>query len=259
MDLPTLIEKLKDWADVQQSEDFSGTTLGGYITDAIKLHNSSYTLETLPDLEVEPVLTLAWAKLTFVRASKWARQNNTGGQVGFSQNRDTPYYKLTLFADKLKQRYAELCADLGIPDAKSSIKVSNLKVMDTRLDALTPIFATDNLPIVTLTVDDNDEDGELIVSWPRTWFSDFRCVYLFVYQNPPSGQTIFQNWNYASKTGVPRINESASLIKTFYDPNDFCVKVTDLDKTNPIRFLLALSSRSVQFGYSNEFVFTPAQ
>ena len=251
----SLRDDLTDWADIQTSEkNLSDTgTLDGIILNALLLHNDQYTLETLPAKEREPVLTLAWVKVCYIRASKFAREAGVSGGNGFGQNRDTPYYKNTALAQSLMARYKELCADLNIPNSKSSIHVSNIKVRDTRLDALVPLLVTENLPLVIATLSDPEPSSDyLILTFTFDYFTDYGSHYVYSLEGTTP---IFQNWNYASKTEIPYINESATQLIFWTNPQVKALKIVGVDKTQNFRYLVAVRSRAEQYAYSNEVVF----
>ncbi len=249
-----LLPRLKTEASIQASEQFDYVNdLEVDIVDAISQHNQFYNSETLPELEVPLVMLLAWAKVCYRRASRFAQQpNDTGGQ-GFASDRTTPFNKNIKLAETLIQRYRFLVDSMGLSNTATGIVQGRLTKFDSLINQITP-RSLGVPPVVTLAVSAGESltDGTtLIIEWVSRAYNNFTSFILF----SKIGATILQKWNWESATGVPGINDSAIKVVTLTDASQTSLMLTGLDKTQVNHLLLVNRSSSEKYSYSNELIF----
>jgi hypothetical protein len=96
------------------------------------------------------------------------------------------------------------------------------------------------------------EDTSVVLSWtlnrPIRWFDSFLLVM------SEGTAAIKQEWNYHSAAGVPRLDNAAVVIGRIYEPSIRSVKVNELTRSIPIRFMLVFKTTSPEYSYSNEIV-----
>lgn len=244
----SLVDQLKALASIQASELFAAGDLNSYMIAALRQHDKNMSAATLPVSEEEPVITLAWIKVCYVRASRYSSQPNVNGASGYGQDRNSPYNKNMDLAKNLMKRYTELVTDLGIEHGGAGVSVGNLIVKDLSFDGLVPLIANPNIPPLLLAETDFGETFS-VLDWTFDTFDNFREFLLF---HLIGDAPIFQEWNFNSSVGTPKISDNAKKVFSTLDYRATAVKITDLDKTLVNRFLLVVRSRSENFGYSNE-------
>lgn len=253
-----LVASLQDLAQVETSEGFTNTQLSNYVTGALQQHNPKLTFATLPAVEEECVVTLAWVKLTLIRASRVAKDSNLSGAGGYGQDRKTPFDKLMSFAVVLKKRYIELCEAAEIENDAGSIVVGQLLVRDQLWDCLVPLFASEDVPDILLGVDNPADTSSnfFILHWNMKNFANFYTFYVLALSGAGT-DSLYQAWNNTSATGINCINDAAMVVYSTQVSGLRAFKMTGLDKTQQIRFLIAVRTGSNGFGYSNELIWNP--
>ena len=256
--LADLVATLTDLAIVEPSE-FTSTQLGNYILGALQQHNPSLTLATLPVIEEECVVTLAWIKVCLLRASAAAKQGSVHGASGYGQDRDTPYTKNMNMAKMLRERYVMLCEAADVQNSDGQIVIGQLKVRDQLFDALVPFFVSEDMPDVLLTVDNPTDTTSdfFILHWKMKDFSNFLSFYVYALVGNGT-DSIYQAWNYTSATGVPCLNDAATRVVSFNTFDTRACKMTGIDKTVQVRFMIVVRSASNRYAFSNELVWSGA-
>jgi hypothetical protein len=259
-----LISSLVSNARVQDSEGFkSPSDYVDLIRDAVSQHNASYqvseTVCTVPSRESYPVVLLAWSMLCFVRASKFASDPSTS-QGGFSTDRNSPFQKCLTLAKELRNQYSLVCQSLALSTYAGTGSVVQSEVVSESHDlgAMTPIeLSLDPPPIILITDPSTkvNNDGTLLVKWTQDLFENFAAYYVISMEGP---NAIFQDWNFGSKSTIPRLNDEAVIVGRLTDQTVKQVKITDLTKTvgTVSHFLIACASKSGKWSYSNEVVLT---
>lgn len=251
--LGTLVTTLKFKADIEVSDDFSDAQLQALINDALLEHNPSMTMLTLPATEERLVLLLAWAEVCAIRATRFAKQadlvgNITGyGQAGFGQNMESPFTRNLKMAEFLRKQYVELGSTLGV--ANSSVVSSSVLRIAPEFDAQVSTTESVPPPPITLTSGDNQNDY-VVLSWTMADYPNFYRYHIFT----SLGVTpcIYQEWNYASTTGIPCILDGLTAAGIVDTQSVKSVKLTGIDRTDITRYLVVCESRSGKFSYSNE-------
>lgn len=255
-----IASQLNTRARVQPSEGFDLSFLGQLVDAALIEHNSSLTIDTLPDNQGECVLLLAWIRLCYDRASSIVNNPNvSSASSGFGSDRNTPFQKNLQLAKSLRDQYISLCQSIGIDPSPepNSIFVSSLIVSDPlKQDMAVPLSAAPTPPSPVLSVvSSNLGSSEVIIAWTFSEFDFFKSFTLF---NLQGTDPIRQDWNFSSQSSYPKINNIAQNLGTFYVEQLRSVKVTEVDLTQVQRFILVATSLSQTYSYSNEVVITPA-
>lgn len=262
--LELLVEDLKLKSQVQTSDGFSNPEVfESLVKSAGKKHNSSYVITgascTVPSLEHDAVVYLAWAELCVIRASMFAAAPSTNAQ-GFGTNRDTPYYKLMDLSKELRVMYKEACEAIGLSSfyGSGAITQSEVTVESIDLGAQAPLemSATPPSPVITTTPSDRvNGDGTIVVNWTTKDFSNFEWFAVVFLQG---ASAIYQDWNWNSTTGIPRLNNSATVLGRINRMDIRSVKLENLTATTGTvnRFLVVLKTKSGKYAYSNEVAIT---
>jgi hypothetical protein len=258
--LADLTDKLKRMASVEDSEHIhDDTDLKECLDRALLQHNARLTYDSLPAREEEPFLILAWIGVCFIRASRAAKDGNVSGGSGFGQDRESIYSKNVRLARELKARYDMLCADLEIDTASDGVVVGTLTRADDFDNIVLPLSVAPQPPIVSLKLDPSNQSlttGDYYtLSWDFKRFTNFRefRIYHLEGSNP-----VFEDWNFHSATGIPKVANNALLLNTYARQDVTKLKVQGLNKGAGItnRFLIVVRSLSDTYSYSNELILT---
>src|SRR5688572_127606 len=213
-DMQRLIGSLKRHARVQDSEQFNDPKdFVDVITDAVNQHNASYTATestcTVPLREQYPVVLLSWSMLCYVRASKFAADASTS-QSGFSTDRNSPFQKCLALAKELMALYTQTCKSLALSTFAGTGSVVQSEVVAENLDlsVMTPVELSLDPPPVTLITEPVSQvngDGTLLVKWEQPLFQNFGAYFVATLEG--GTDKIFQDWNFGSKSTVPRLHD----------------------------------------------------
>jgi hypothetical protein len=261
--LAEMVASLKFKSQVQSSENFDDPeALELLVTEAGEKHNSTYVISgtscTVPANEKEAIVLLAWIELTFIRAQKFATESQSGGG-GFSTDRNTPYYKLMDLAKKLDGRYKEVCTTLGLQTFYGSggITSSEVTVESLDLSAQTPLETSLPPTAAVLTASPAAQangDGTVVLSWT---FKDNGNFAFYAICHIEGNESLIQDWNFESESGIPRIHDSANVTKiTRMDQKSAKVLELTVSSGTKNRFVIAVGSKSGKYSYSNEIVLT---
>ena len=256
--LADLVADLRDWSGVSVS-DYSDNRLGAFIEGAVVQHNPRLTLATLPLSLEEAITTLAWVKLCLVQAAEAAKDPNLRGPTGYGSNRNQIYDSLIALSEKLYKRYQMLAQAAGSTDGAGSIVVGQLVVRDQRFDCLVPLLTNENIPAISLAVDNATDttSNYFILHWEFPAYENlftFAIIALIGNGTDP----IYQVENYTSASGIPCINDAATIVSTTRIARLRAFKITGIDKTVQARFMVVVRSASDTYAYSNELLWTPS-
>lgn len=249
-----LLKRLKAEASIETSEGFDDELdLTVDIEEAIERHNSSYTADTLPDNEVQLVMLLAWAKICYRRAAKFAKEANSTGGQGFASDRTTPYNKCINLAEMLEKRYRASSDNLGITTSGTSIVVGSLVKFDTLINQITPRSqgAPPNLRLFVAAGESVSDGDTIILQWDTREYQNFDSFILFTTND---GNRIYELQNQHSATGYPRVRDSAVKVITITDCLQRAIIISNIDKTVQNNFLMLNKSASERYSYSNELL-----
>lgn len=270
--METSLNKLKQSltrkASIQPSESVSAEDFEELFTQAVLLHNSSYTVSpalcTVPEQESLPIVLLAWADLCFIRAAKFASQPNVSGAAGFGTDRNTPYYKQMDLRKSLLDTYTRTCQSLGLAvyaRVDGALKDSGPVCVDlaTTEDSeriMTPLSDSSPLPTPYPSAPAAVSAGKVTLNFtmgdfPLHKFSSFVIAYL-------SGtEDILDPARVTGSTGLPGVNSAAQLF-TITVSNQRSVVFTGLSNTTGLRhqFLVAALSTSGKASISHVVSFT---
>jgi hypothetical protein len=259
--LANLVDRLKKRVRANAEEAFSDPAdYKEWLIDASARHNPSYVLSdaacTVPDVEAIVLVTLAWAGVMRIRASKLAMSPSQTNPAGFGTDRNSPYYRCIHFAEQLEADYKRQCSDLRLQDyaGGGSPVLSELSTEDTSLSASVPFAAAPTMPKPILTLPTSvSGDGTIIVRWTLAKSVNFDRVRLFYVMGSNS---IYEEWNTDGSL-FPTISDSAEEVDlgTKYRT---AVKLTAIPVTQGLihRFILAAVGRSGEFTLSDEVVVT---
>lgn len=253
--LATLVASLKEVANVTANDVISDTLAGTFLTQALAQHNPLYTVSSLPAREEEAVQILAWIKVCLKRASNVVSQQTAHGPAGFGQDRETPYRKNTDMVGQLQRQYQAVCGRLGLSNDGTGVTVSHLTTLDDRTDAVTPLSLEPTIGPLVLTVTQSTTNLSIFdFTWDFPTFDNFDSVQLFMVERAltETDDALYQEWNYESDTGIPRLLNGATLLTTITRADQKAVRVTELDFLLRHRFLAVLKTRSGHYAYSEE-------
>jgi hypothetical protein len=260
--LALMVADLKTKSQVQVSEGYADAFLESIVIGAGRKHNPNYAISsatcTVPDLEADLVVLLAWSDLCYVRASAFAASPGAT-QQGFGTNRDTPYYKLTNLADLLLKRYQEVCASLGLTTfyGAGSPTMSEVTCESLDLGAQAPveISITPTAPVLSAATSVVQPDGTIVLNWTCKDFNNFAA---FAIVTMSGAESILQMWNFASASGIPGIHDSAQVVTNISQSALRSVKLQGLQINSGTvnRFVVVTITRSGKYAYSNEVVTT---
>ena len=254
--LATLVASLKEVANVTANDVISDTLAGTFLTQALAQHNPLYSVASLPAREEEAVQILAWIKVCLKRASNVVSQQTAHGPAGFGQDRETPYRKNMDMVAQLQRHYQAVCGRLGLSNDGTGVTVSFLTTLDDRTDAVTPLSLEPVVGPLVLTVTQSTSNLSIFdFTWNFPAFDNFDSVQLFMVERTVQevDDTLYQEWNYESDTGIPRLLNGATLLVTVSRADQKSVRVTELDITKCHRFLAVLKTRSGHYAYSEEY------
>ena len=131
-----LLERLIAEAGITSDEkafwENNNSILTNYLASAFRQHGTVDSLAVLPTAQYDLVVILAWEKVCLFRANAFARASSQSAPQGFGQNKDTPYYKNTLMAKELRERYNRERIQLGLSSmdsgATNSVQVSTVRI-----------------------------------------------------------------------------------------------------------------------------------
>ena len=263
LSIPEIRDQLLIDAAVQAEESIDESTVDRYIEESISEHNSAYDVDgsNLPSREIPLVKLLAWIKLTTLRASKWATKNSLTNHQGYGSDRDTPFAKLSKQAADLRKEYDRRCVAMGIAnDAggdSSMIVQGQLSVVDLDGDYRTP-YTNDRTPLVapTLLQLGTSLQTELTIQWTKSLDPTFSAAYVF-YKTGAS-QTLYDETNVDSTTGVPRIVDTAIKLWSVVDADFNSLKVSGLTANSSYTFIVAVQNRQSRWVYSAALSLTTA-
>ena len=253
--LATLVASLKEVANVTANDVISDTLAGTFLTQALAQHNPMYSITSLPAREEEVVQILAWIKVCLKRASNVVSQQTAHGPAGFGQDRETPYRKNMDMVAQLQRQYQAVCGRLGLSNDGTGVTTSFLTTLDDRTDAITPLSLEPTVGPLVLTVTQSTTNLSIFdFSWNFPAFDNFDSVQLFMVERTllETDDALYQEWNYESDTGIPRLLNGATLLVTISRADQKSVRVTELDFLLRHRFLAVLKTRSGHYAYSEE-------
>jgi len=269
MTLADLVGDLKFNSQVQTSEGYADPAdYERVIKGAGLKHNSSYVITstecTVPDVERAVLGMLANSDFCLVRAAKVANSPTLTAPAGFGTDRNTPFYKLMALAKALLQQYEDACKALGLDNYYGSVQgsastaTSETVVISADHGGLIPteISPVPAAPKLECSpVNAVSPDGTIILSWNfinHTNFSAYRIFHM------TGDAPIFQNWNFGSKVGTPKINDLAEVVGSINEIDCKSVMLTDLpiDVGTVNRFLVVIATKSARYAYSNELALT---
>jgi hypothetical protein len=250
-----LISLLKKKASIQESEtQFTSNAdelLKSIMDAALLEHNAGFSYTNLPVDQERLVLLLAWEEVSITRASAIADAPNLSGTSGYGQDRNSPYYKNIDLAKKLREKYSELCSLMGLSTTSepSSVVSSNIIIPSDELSgALVPVSVA--LPPNMVLSLAETHAGEVVLIWTVRDYKNFlslRIAYM-----TGNSEALYQDWNFDSSTGIPKVNNSAIILPTtITDRRIRSVKVSGLSFTNVQYFLLIMEGLGNFFSYSN--------
>jgi hypothetical protein len=262
--LAAMVISLKARAQIQESEGFTDAEIQTLISTATGRHNPDYVATTtscnVPARESFPVVLLSWIDVCYVRASKFSTEA-TLSQSGFSSDRNTPFYKCLALAEKLMEQYATVCGSLGLEtSASGGVPVqTEVTTENADLGAQTPVEMSKEPPTLTAAstpADAVNDDGSIVINWSQQLFDNFSGFHIVYLEGGTA--SIFQEWNFNSASGVPRLIDTAEVIAVISDPSIHSVKLIDLDPTVGLihHFIVASKSKSGKWSYSAEITFT---
>lgn len=199
------------------------------------------------------MLLLAWIKICHYRASRLASANSQSGAAGFGTDRNTPYYKNIDLAKRLQEQYEMLVSRLGVTAITNpgSIHVSELLIANDRLGGAIVPLTKAVVPPITLYLVEADATT-ITIGWTMTTYKNF--VQTHVASIEGAGP-LYQQWNFASASGVPRINDLATILKPIIlDERVRSVRVENVNRALVNRFVVAVMGLDDQWGWSNELI-----
>ena len=253
--LTELIRDLKSFSKVQESEKFSDPNdFIRIVVSAARRHNKTYVVSleacTIPAIEHNVVVLLAWAALSRIRASAFATQPSvTGSGVQYGTDRNTPFYKCMELAKQLEEMYKQECVDLGLTSyaGNSNVIVTEVTCENLDLGAQTPVEISLVPPPISLGASAITPEGTLVLSWTQSNFANFDSFVVL-----HSTETITAAWNFSSAV-LPGVADSATVMTVFKSAVYAC-KFTDLNTTVANHFLVVCKSKSGKYTFSNEVV-----
>lgn len=244
----SLRNSLKVLARVQPSENIKDPDVDQAITDAMTQHNVLYSVSTLPDVEVEAVLTLGWIKLCFIRASNYASQTDVSGG-SFQQEAQSPFNKCLRLASQLEKRYKQLVTGLELDNNSGTITVSDVFRKSDLMDGIVPATLSPALPPILLSLV-SSSGTTIILSWETRLDANWKESYLYCVE----AATLYEEWNFNSATGVPRITDNATKALTLTDGSVKSAKVLSVNNLVINHFILVGRSLSDKYVWSNELI-----
>lgn len=245
----TLKSQLVRRAVIQPAEGLAAT-LDDIFTTALSQFDPSTegNFTALTPIEYEAVILLAWIEVCMTRASTMAPQPSLAlrnNAPGFGADRDTPFKKCMDLAKKLEERYHAYCERHGIGEYEEDggdVTVGSLYRDDERSSGKLPVTDAPALPIPTLTA--TPETGAVLIEWNLGSPDTLAEAMLFVCTN----SAIYQPWNQNSTTGIPRLNNLASITYRTTDIGEKAVRCTTTSGT--YYFLLVLRDTNGNLTYS---------
>lgn len=247
--LAQLVSRLRADASVQPSEGFSDTKLGEWVRAAIQRHVPEYSTEanpTVPSIEDEAIITLAWESLCYSRAAKSVNSTDSRGAGPIGTDRDSPYQRNMDMAAALKKRYDQIVAQTSTSEAGGEIIQGRLVMKSARTDQI----EGGPFPRVIVGLQaKNVTTTTCVLVWSAGYTEFFADFLLYAGDDP-----VLDSDNTDTDDDVPGIADSALLIQKIEDQDANSVLITDLSPGEVSYFVLVLKTRQGRHYYSNEIL-----
>jgi len=253
-------EELKVDFVVSTSESINNTVLDRWIVESIREHNSAYAVDgsNLPAREVPLIKLLAGSKLCTRRASDWANKNSISSSQGYSNDRDTPFSKLTRQSQLLIAEYNRQCVSMGISPEDAGGAGSITQGTLTKLDPdgyRTPYqFDTTVIPVPSLSLFGAAKATEATIQWTKSrdnTFADYIVFYAL-----GANVALFDPSNMDSTAGIPRVSDDASMLSEISNPDQTALRVTGLTASTPYSFMVVVKNQQGKYAYSSVLTLT---
>lgn len=255
--LDSLVDMLAEDATIEASEKITLAMQKRYLIEAVKRHNPGYSLSetesTVPDREANVVVTLAWAHVQNVRASRMARTaGSSNSPGGYNADRSTPFAQSLKMHASLLEDYKTQCAALGLKVHAFMAVSSTVVVEDPRSGVTFPVGVTvPLLPVTLMSAPFGAGTVELYWELPEMRSPRFLKHVLYV----ATGSVSIKDPANSDSTPYPYIREGIEPIWETSRFDDSAVKLS-IDSTvgTTYRFLMGTVSVDGKIVFSSELV-----